>query len=180
MPCPVCKQNVTNPNHTYCSASCAELLLAAVRESYKPRERAVIQQRTEYVPKQHNPLGFMKPSYQQNVPSDTNQIIKPSYQELLKQNQEKIASLTVSNKCKNEKCPEQTTDNNLYCDKCSDTDPKCKKCGTNDRNMTHPIFTSCHKDMKEKPKEKKVIKNDKKEKKVSKYDKNKKPKEMVV
>ena len=166
MNCPVCQNIVTQQNKTYCSWQCAKLFSAAVRESYvdtMPQQRTYENVRRQpYQPKtDSNPLGFAK----------------TSYQDLLKQNQEQLASLTVTNKCKNNVCQNQTDGNNLYCNTHLEADDgKCKKCNINDRNMPHPICSECHKMMKDKPKDNKqksFQKEVKNEKKVSKYDKNK-------
>lgn len=100
-------------------------------------------------------------------------IKKMSYKDLLDQSQSQ-SHQSVSNKCKTDACPNQTTGNYLYCGKCSSDskedsldDGKCKKCKVNDRNGAHPICKGCFEAMPSKNKEVK-------EKKVSKYDKKKK------
>ena len=180
MNCPVCPNVITQQNKTYCSPQCAKLFLSAVREAYgntmphqqyqQPQQRTYTNvQRQPYQPRtDSNPLGFAK----------------TSYQDLLKQNQEQLASMTITNKCKNSSCQNQTDGNNLYCNTHLEADDgKCKKCNVNDRNMPHPICSDCHKMMKDKPKDpnkKPYQKQDSKEKKVSKYDKNKVKKEQAL
>jgi len=158
MSCPVC-DNTTSSNKTFCTPECAKLFRDSVRESY-----------VESVKKNPFEKGpFFKGPFQKN---DT-VLNKPSYQDLLKQNQEKVAGLTVTNKCNNDTCHNQTTGNYLYCYPCSKDfndnkeesvdDGKCKKCKVNDRNGTHPICNECFQKRSSEPK---VVKP-----KSTKYDK---------
>ena len=117
----------------------------------------------------HNHPHDDKPQYALPTTQPFNN--KPSYQDLLKQNQDSVVNTTVTNKCMTDPCQKQTSGNDLYCSDCDMSNTKCKKCGVNDRNMPHPICTDCHKIMKDKPREKKEQPN-KKDK--SKYDKKKK------
>ena len=166
MSCPVC-QSPINPqlrmNKTYCSSICARLFLSAVKEANENN--------------MNTKNNFKQPPYQppiyQPQPEEKKFINKPSYQELLKQSQEKALSSIVTNKCTNEKCTNQISGNELYCEGCSENDTKCKKCGLNERNQPHPICTDCHKQMKEKPAHDRAQNKEKKEK-SSKYDKKKK------
>lgn len=178
MSCPSC-QNATQSNKTFCSAVCARLFLSAVKEANDSQQHYVKSFQKPYA--RPDPVAYTRNrNYEMNVEEKTSAsgnissaVNRTPYQELLKQNQESVANESVSNKCKNQKCSNQTVGNDLYCTSCDDSDDtKCKKCGVNDRNAPHPICTDCHKQMKEKPKEKKdKSKYDKKDK--SKYDKKK-------
>jgi hypothetical protein len=176
MSCFLC-QNPTPSNQHFCSLQCARIVLAAVKEANPEVKQISTFNRTPYTKPQFERQPFQRQQYITPAISSSQPInIRPSYQDLLKQNQESVANDTVTNKCKNDKCPNQTSGNDLYCTTCDDSsDTKCKKCGVNDRNQPHPICTECHKLMKDKPKDKKdKSKYDKKDK--SKYDKKDKTK----
>jgi hypothetical protein len=112
-----------------------ELFLTAVRETvrevmseFRNKPRANYREAPREVVRD-TPREYTAPSY-----------ARTSYQDMLKHTQDKISNTPISNKCMKETCVNQTTDNNLYCDVCSDNGTKCKKCNINDRNGIHPIF----------------------------------------